>query len=134
MVVLGEGWQLQTPWVPTFSDVTPADWFYQVVETAFAHGVIGGYADGTFRPNNHVTRGQLSKIIVSARLWTLLDPETPSFADVERGTTFYTFIETARAHNIVGGYGDGTFRPSAEATRGQLSKMLYEALIQPGGP
>ena len=134
IIVLGEGWQHQAPPTPTFSDVTLTDWIYQVIETAFAHGIIGGYSDGSFRPNSHVTRGQLSKIIVSARAWPLLDPQTPNFTDVPPGSTFYTFIETARAHNIVGGYGDGTFRPSAEATRGQLSKMLHEALIQPGGP
>ena len=108
--------------------------FFPAIRCLACRGIISGYADGTFRPNNHVTRGQLSKIIVSARAWTLLDPQTPSFTDVPPGSTFYPFIETARAHNIVGGYGDGTFRPTAEATRGQLSKMLHEALIQPGGP
>jgi|GEM_PF-6899428 len=130
MVVLGEGWALHTPQRPTFVDVTPQDWFYQVVETAFSHGVIGGYADGTFRPNNHVTRGQLSKIIVGARGWPLIEPEEPHFRDVPVGSAFYGYIETAQARAVVGGYGDGTFRPYAEATRGQLSKMLHVALTQ----
>ncbi|MBF6614694.1 MAG: S-layer homology domain-containing protein [Chloroflexi bacterium] len=128
MVVAGEGWDLIAPEEPTFSDVQPADWFYSVVETGAAHHIIGGYADGTFHPNSQVTRAQLSKIIVLAEGWTLLDPETPHFSDVPRGSVFYSYIETARAYAIVSGYGDGTFRPNSNATRGQLSKMLYIAL------
>lgn len=130
MVVMGEEWPIYDPITPTFIDVGPDDWFYEYVETAFYHGIIGGYTDGTFRPNNNVTRGQLSKIIVSARAWPLLDPPDPYFTDVPRDNTFYTYIETALAHGVVSGYGDNTFRPNNDATRGQLSKMLYVALTQ----
>jgi subtilisin-like proprotein convertase family protein len=127
MVVLGEGWQLYTPSQPTFYDVNPTDWFYSVVETAAKHGIIAGYGDGTFHPYNNVTRGQLCKIIALARLWPLLDPEVPSFSDVPRGSAFYIYVQTALAHAVVSGYGDGTFRPHLDATRGQLSRMLYAA-------
>jgi hypothetical protein len=134
MVVVGEGWQIFEPSQPTFSDVGSGDWFYGVVETAAYHGIIVGYGDGAFRPHNNVTRGQLCKIIVLARGWTPLDPETAHFSDVPRGSAFYTYVETAQARGVVSGYGDGTFRPNANATRGQLSKMLYTALIQQPGP
>ena len=130
MVVLGEEWELYDPGQPTFYDVLPEDWFYLYVETAFQHGAIGGYQDGTFRPNNNVTRAQLSKIIVSARAWPLLDPIEPHFTDVPPDNIFYTYVETAQSRGVVGGYGDGTFRPDNEATRGQLAKMLYVALNQ----
>ena len=113
---------------PSFTDVRPTDWFYIWVETAHKHGIIGGYDDGTFRPGNNISRGQLCKLIVLARLWVPLDPEVGHFTDVPRGSTFYTYIETAQAHAVVSGYADGTFRPQFEATRGQLSKMLYVAL------
>jgi hypothetical protein len=108
--------------------VLPGDWFYSPIETAYSHGIIGGYGDGTFRPYNDVTRGQLSKMLVLAQGWTLLDPETGHFSDVPRGSAFYTYIETALSRNIISGYGDGTFRPGNNATRGQLAKMLYSAL------
>jgi carboxypeptidase T len=134
IVVLGEGWSLIAPPEPTFNDVTPADWFYKVVSTAVGKGIIGGYADGTFRPYSNVTRGQLSKIITLARRWPLLDPIEPHFSDVERGNLFYSYIETAQYHGVVSGYGDGTFRENANATRGQLAKMLYVALTQASGP
>ena len=39
---------------------------YQYIETLVARGIVGGYADGTFRPGNPVTRGQLTKFIYNA--------------------------------------------------------------------
>ncbi len=131
MVVLGEGWPLQNPPTASFTDVPPSGWHYAYIETAFAHGIIGGYSDGTFRPDNPVTRGQLSKIIVGARQWPLLNPEQGHFSDVPPGSAFYTYVETAFGHAIISGYADGTFRPGNPATRGQLSKMLYSALTLP---
>lgn len=47
-----------------FKDVKPNQWFYQYVMRASELGIIDGYADGTFRPNEVVTRAQLSKIMV----------------------------------------------------------------------
>jgi hypothetical protein len=153
MIVLGVGWPIQTPTAPTFADVAPGSTFYGYIETAYAHGVISGYPCGTpgepcpgryFRPNNNVTRGQLSKIVVSARGWGPLTPATGSFNDVPPGDTFYGFIEQARAKGLISGYPCGGpfepcdppanrpyFRPGNNATRGQFSKILYLALAQP---
>ena len=50
----------------TFSDVPPSQPFWVFVERAYLHGVISGYADGTFRPGNGVTRGQTAKFIANA--------------------------------------------------------------------
>lgn len=107
-----------------FSDVRPTDYFYESVRALFCMGAIGGYSDGTFRPNTVSTRGQLSKIIAISKGWALLDPPSPSFPDVQRDNTFYTYVETARAHGIISGYSDGTFRPNANVTRGQIAKVV----------
>jgi len=128
MIVLAEGWPIDLSGAPRFSDVPSTDTFYQFIERAYNRGVISGYAGGTFRPNNNITRGQISKIIVLAEEWPLLNPPTPTFTDVLPGSTFYTFVETAVSHGIVTGYADRTFRPNNNATRAQLSKMLYLAI------
>jgi hypothetical protein len=128
MVVLGEGWPLINPQTSTFTDVQPDNPFYMHIETAVQRNVITGYADDTFRPYNSVTRGQLTKIIVLARSWTLADPSTPTFADVQPDNPFYMHIETAVQHAIISGYADRTFRPGNNATRGQISKIIYNAL------
>jgi hypothetical protein len=134
----------------TFTDVPVGSTFFSYVETAVAAGIVSGYpcggvnpqtgvtetCDGAHRPyyraSNYVTRGQLAKIVVIAAQqvsgWTLISPATPSFNDVPVGSTFYTYIETAVCHSILGGYNDGTFRPSDNATRGQIAKIVYFAI------
>jgi hypothetical protein len=131
MVVLTEGWPLQHPESPTFTDVSELAWGYEYVETAFAHSIIAGYADGTFRPSNPVTRGQFTKILVLAEGWTLEDPPTATFTDVPRGSAFFPYVETALSHNLISGYADHTFRPGNGVTRAQLCKMLVQALNEP---
>jgi hypothetical protein len=140
IVVLGEGWGIYTPPTPTFRDVPTDHAFYQYVETAYRHGIISGYTCGTgcleFLPGNNVTRGQLCKIIVLAEGWPAYTPTLPTFRDVPANQTFYQHIETAYRHNIISGYTCGTncleFRPGDNATRGQISKIVYLAVTQPG--
>jgi hypothetical protein len=130
IVVLAYGLPIYTPTQPTFSDVPTTHTFYQFVETAAYEGLVVGYSDGTFRPHNYVTRGQLSKIVVEAAGWPLTNPPTPTFTDVPVDHTFYSYIETAYEHAIISGYADGTFRPGNSATRGQISKIVRQATAQ----
>jgi hypothetical protein len=128
IVTLAEVWPLLNPPTPHFSDV-PADHpFYGYIETAFDHGIISGYADGTFRPYNDVTRSQLTKIVVLAEGWPLYTPPAPTFTDVPTDHPFYTYVETAYYRGIISGYADRTFRPYNNATRGQISKIVYLAV------
>jgi len=144
-IALAAGWSLISPATPTFSDVPPSFWAYSYVETAAAHGVISGYADGTFRPNAFVTRAQLAKILILARGYTLVSPATPTFNDVPPSYWAYTYIETAFTHNVIGGYDClrltptpspppgpcREYRPANLATRAQFSKMLFQAYAVP---
>jgi hypothetical protein len=145
MVVLGMGWPLLEPVNPTFVDVPAGTEFYPYIETAYIYGIVSGYPCGTgcleYRPYNNVTRSQLSKMIVLAKNWPLLEPTDPTFNDVAPGSTFYAYVETAFGHTIIQGYpcgGPGEpcpgayFRPFNNATRAQLSKMLTLALQQTG--
>ncbi len=127
IIVLAAGLPLVTPATATFSDVPVGSPFFSFVETAAAHQIVGGYADGTFRPAANVTRGQLAKIVVVTAGWPLLNPPTPTFQDVPRGSPFYTDVETAVSRGVVAGYGDHTYRPGNNATRGQIAKIVYLA-------
>jgi len=131
IVVGAAGWPLVTPPTAHFRDVPPGSLFYTFVETAFAHGIVSGYSDGTFQPGNPVTRGQLAKIIVAAQGWPLVTPAPGHFRDVPPGYVFYSAIETAFAHGLISGYSDGTFRPGNPTTRGQIAKIVYGALPIP---
>ena len=110
--------------------------FYQYIETAYNAGIIGGYPDHTFKPNNNVTRGQLSKM--SALAFRLTNPPgAQMFEDVQPGSTFYTYVQQLSQLQVISGYPCGSpepcvppnnrpyFRPNANVTRGQTSKILY---------
>jgi len=64
--VIGAGFPLIHPATPTFTDVAPDNVFYPAIETAVCHGIISGYNDHTFRPNNYAFRGQIAKIVYLA--------------------------------------------------------------------
>jgi ribosomal protein L30/L7E len=88
--------------------------------------IISGYADGTFRPGNDVTRGQLSKIVSNAAGFN--EPVSGQrFSDVPPDHPFYEFIERMAVRGIISGYADGTFQPGNPATRGQISKIVANA-------
>src|SRR3954463_10944718 len=57
-----------------------------------------------------------------------------NFSDVPPGSTFYDYILCLYCHNIIGGYPDGTFRPNANVTRGQLSKIVAKSAGFNGNP
>ncbi|MGI8586369.1 MAG: S-layer homology domain-containing protein, partial [Chloroflexia bacterium] len=146
IVVLGFNKAIVTPTggAYTFTDVTPANPFFSVVETAAADGIVSGYNCGVapagpcdsqnrpyFLPYNYVTRGQLSKIDVIAAGWALYNPPVGHFIDVIPGSVFYTVIETAYCHGVISGYSDRTFRPYNNAIRGQIAKIVYLSIVNP---
>lgn len=119
-----------------FSDVCTGDWFYLYVTDLANRGAISGYTDGTFRPYNEITRGQIMKVIVLSAGLTAPAPTPPTFADVPTTQTFYRWVEIGAANHLAAGYPCGSpgepcdalsrpyFRPGVNVNRGQLSKMI----------
>lgn len=113
------------PTQQTFLDVPPDSTFWVYIERVAMHGAINGYPDGTYRPGNNMTRGQLSKIDSEVKGYNDVIPATQqTFTDVEPGSTFWLYIERVALHGIVSGYSDNTFRPNNDVTRGQASKIV----------
>jgi hypothetical protein len=118
----------------TFADVPAGQPFWLFIERAYAHGVIAGYSDGTFHPNNPVTRGQVAKFVANAAQYAdAIAATQQSFTDVPGSHPFWLFIERVARHGVAGGYsnGDGTFsfRPGNPVTRGQTSKFIANAFF-----
>jgi hypothetical protein len=132
IVVLAENFAIDTTGGPHFNDVPATNPFYGYVETAFNRGIISGYADNTFRWGNDVTRGQLCKITALAEGWAINTSGGPHFVDVPVDQAFYGYVETAFNRGIISGYADNTFRPGNPATRGQIGKIVYNAITLPG--
>ncbi len=124
--------------IVSFRDVPSGSTFFPFVRCLACLGIIGGYPDGTFHPNNNVTRGQLSKIVSNAAGFD--DPVSAQlFEDVPAGSPFYDYVYRLASRNIIGGYPCGLpgepcmpgnlpyFRPINYATRGQISKIVANA-------
>lgn len=140
----------------TFADVDAANPFYSYIETASKENIISGYTCGGpsepcdsqnrpyFRPYNPVTRGQTAKMSAAAAGWSGVTPDVPTFADVPPDYALYGIIEAAACHGVISGYtcgGPGEpcdsqnrpyFRPGGNSTRGQICKMVYNALNSRG--
>ena len=123
-----------------FSDVPSTDTFYASIRCLACRGIVSGYSDGTFRPNNQVTRGQLAKMVCNASTSCSSQPAPTgqTFQDVPPSQTFYEWIEKLAGLGHMTGYpcgGPGEpcvnnrpyFRPQANATRGQTSKIVSNA-------
>lgn len=105
-----------------FPDVTKGAWYYDVVSRATSLSLISGYGNGTFGPNNFITRGQVAVI-----LWHMAgSPKKGSrvFPDVRQSDYFYLAVKWAGTAGVVNGNADGTFRPNDNVTREQLAVML----------
>lgn len=107
-----------------FTDVQSTDYFYPGIQYLYCMGALGGYRDGTFRPYAGASRGQISKIISIAQGWTLVNPPAATFPDVPVGSTFFSYVETAKLHNVIAGRSDGLFHPGDSVSRGQLAKII----------
>ncbi len=126
-------------WKSLFSDVIQGSTFYPYVMCLVGHDIISGYSDGTFRPQNEVTRGQVAKVVANAA--NLTGPvASQSFEDLPPGSTFYDFVGRLASQGYISGYACGGagepcvpplnlpyFRPNASVTRGQISKIVSEA-------
>jgi S-layer family protein len=131
-IIRAMGLPLQFPATATFTDVPRSHPDFRYVETAVYYGIINGYADHTFRPDAGLTRGQMCKVIVIAGQvrygWSINTTGAPHFVDVPQGSTFFDWIETAYNRQMINGYANGYFYPNNPTTRGQLAKMLSQAI------
>ncbi|MBD3363234.1 hypothetical protein GF362_05935 [Candidatus Dojkabacteria bacterium] len=123
-----------------FPDVYPEHTFYEHIKTLKCNGIISGYRDGTFRPNEVVTRGQAMKFIVNAvrHKYHLKFPEYKAgeiFPDVTQNHTFYNYINSAASielysgERIINGYSNGNFGPEDPISREQIAKIINQTLV-----
>lgn len=104
-----------------FSDVS-GHWAENEINFLASRGIISGYDDNTFRPNNAVTRAEFVKLIVKG--FDLTATGTISFKDVYDTDWFESYVKTAAQLKIVEGY-DGYFNPNSTITRQDAAVIIY---------
>lgn len=106
-----------------YSDVSSRDWFYSPVSELSEKKFILGYPDGTFKPNNPVTRAEFATIIARA-----LDLGTDSASFKDTGTHWAKgYIGAVLSAGIMKGYPDGTFKPNNNITRAEIATAIVRA-------
>ena len=106
--------------------------YKEAVDVVSALGIVEGYEDGAFNPQNTLTRGAAAKIICNLILGTTtagaLVADTAPYSDVPTTNTFAGYIAYCQKEGIISGYADGTFKPAATLTGYAFMKMLLGAL------
>jgi len=115
----------------SFEDVEAYEFEDSVLKLADL-GIINGYPDGTFKPDNLVTRAEFAKMIVCMlgldAAAKSLEGEAVPFADVDADHWAAGHINVAQMMGIVNGYEDGTFRPEGNITYAEALKMVLAAM------
>ena len=109
----------------TFSDVKESDWFFAPVTWAAGNKFVGGYGDGLFGPEDHLTREQLATILFRYSHMNSPDLPLPGFKDMDQADDWAEdAICWAVMHGILGGKGEGILDPLGDATRAEVAKMI----------
>ncbi|MBO9608130.1 MAG: S-layer homology domain-containing protein, partial [Paenibacillaceae bacterium] len=126
----------------SFPDVLAADWFTGAVNTAYAYGLIDGMDDGSYRPNDNITREQAMTIVARASEITGLAKtlsersamETLSaFADASAVSGWAaSSVSAALQADIVNGRGDAELAPQAFMTRAEVAAVIQRLLQRSG--
>lgn len=113
----------------TFTDLTD-DWYVNAITWAEINGVVDGYGDGTFQPNDTVTREEFAQMMYNYTAFKGLD--TSATADLvskfpdgnEVGAWAETAMEWANGNELINGHDDGTLDPQGVAIRAQAASIL----------
>lgn len=112
-----------------FSDVDPSDWFAPYIASAKKAGMVNGYEDNTFRPQDFITRQDIAVIVYNAAFAGDVNPD-PTFWDTVLISDYARpAVGTMQHLSLIKGMGNNLFRPLEHATRAQAAQIIYNALF-----
>lgn len=111
-----------------FTDINPNDWYAKVVGYMTKYGFIKGYPDGSFKPNQPITRAEFASI--AAKVSQVENAGAGSFTDVDSNYWAYGDINKLVREGWIEGYEDGTFKPENEITRSESVTIANKMQIR----
>lgn len=112
---------------PPFSDIS-AHANRSAITFLSAEGIISGYPDGTFRPDQTINRAEFAKILIGSsftyQALDTCDPLSFYYADTDKSPWYSPYLCLASQHSIIQGYPDGSFRPSQPINFVEAAKMI----------
>jgi len=118
-----------------FPDVPAGFWCGTAIQACVTNDVVKGYGDGTFGPDNTVTRDQMAVFIARSKGWVGIDDNMTTapqlFPDVPAGFWCGTAIQACVNNDVVHGYEDGKYHPELTVTRDQMAVFIARAFNLP---
>ncbi|MFA6550531.1 MAG: S-layer homology domain-containing protein, partial [Candidatus Gracilibacteria bacterium] len=112
-----------------FADISSSFPNYRSIQYLKDKNVIAGYEDGTFRPDQVVSRAEALKLIFEATNTPSRTAASIPFKDVKSTDWFVNYVMTGYLNNVVQGYtADNTFRPNNTVNKTEFLKMLLLAM------
>ncbi len=121
---LSKGFDSEKSYTGEFTDVG-SDWYRDFVNYAASNNIFSGYKDGSFRPDNRITRAEFAACL--ANFMGVSGQGSSSFTDAG-GHWAEGYISALKEKGITAGYADNTFRPENQITRAEVVTMLNQAL------
>ncbi|MDX9970452.1 MAG: S-layer homology domain-containing protein [Candidatus Gracilibacteria bacterium] len=111
---------------PIFSDVEVSHKYALAISYLKEWGILNGYSDGSFKPENEINRAELLKVLTLAAGHSPSEAYGNCFPDVKDGW-FAPYVCFARTKGWINGYADGTFKPSQSVSKAEALKMIFNA-------
>jgi len=126
IAVLSSGMTLNSSGSATFSDVPSTHSLFTYVETAARGGVVRGYPDGLFRPDNFITRGEAAKVVYGTMKLAANTTGGPHFSDVPVDHSFYLSVESLYNAGVLNLSGGAVFRVDQPITRAEMAELVVK--------
>ena len=129
-----------------FTDVPSTNPYYTAIKYLKDNGIVSGYPDGSFKPNNTINRAEFTKIVTGAiypaqditdcynNFVLPNDFNVTLFSDVVFAMVggnmpdwYFDYVCIAKHNNIVSGYPDGSFKPANDINFVEAAKIIVEA-------
>ena len=119
---------LSTSAFASFKDISADHLFYESISWMEMQGVVVGYDDGSFKPNQNVSRAEFLKMLYLNRKMYGGNKALP-FPDLDMGAWYVPYISEAYNAGVINGYPDGTFRPNDPINFAEAVKIVTNAFF-----
>gem|GEM_PF-2756746 len=109
--------------VNPFKDVPAGEWYGPYIKVALDNKIVKGYSDGSFRPNNYITRAEALKVLFETAKVTLPTTVNLTFSDIINSGWYAPYVEFAVVNGIASGVSKDKFEPARFITRGEAAKV-----------
>lgn len=114
-----------------FNDVANMSWAVEPIDSLYRQGALNGFSDGSFKPNNNVTRAEFVKMLICS-FGLESDSAECALRDVGEGDWYYKYAAIANVLGIVNGDENSNFNPGRNITREDAAVMLYRTAVKAG--